>query len=154
MTDRPFSNYGRCVDMFAPGRDIISASRKSDTSLWPRCSTSMACPHGAGAAAFILRQNPELSPRNVTANRIAKATKGSIAKLPSCPVSPNLLLFVDQSSPELFLAMPPTFPSSPLVNTTTSTCGFESALNPYCGPWQQPPGYEIDWSRNKGTVQG
>jgi len=62
----------------------------------------MACPHVAGAAALIPSQDPELSPGNATANLVVKATKGTIAKLPPYPVSPNLLLFRGQLSSRVF----------------------------------------------------
>ncbi len=51
------SNYGKCVDMWAPGSDIISASRKSDTATEYRSGTSQAVPFVAGAAALYLQNS-------------------------------------------------------------------------------------------------
>ena len=49
------SNYGKCVDVWAPGEDIISASRRSDSATEFRSGTSQAVPFVAGTAALYLQ---------------------------------------------------------------------------------------------------
>jgi len=94
-----FSNYGTCIDIFAPGSDVLSAGHLDDTDRTIKSGTSMACPHVAGAAALILGQNPSLSAYSVTANLISKATPNLITGIPSSPSSPNKLLYVGDEPP-------------------------------------------------------
>ncbi|XP_071792854.1 aqualysin-1-like [Asterias amurensis] len=88
-----FSNYGPCVDIFAPGVDITSAWRGSDTATTTISGTSMACPHVSGVAALILGQSPSLTPNEVIAKILSDASSGRVSN--KGVLSPNLLLFTD-----------------------------------------------------------
>ncbi|XP_061489134.1 proprotein convertase subtilisin/kexin type 9 isoform X2 [Rhineura floridana] len=55
------TNFGRCVDVFAPGDDIIGASSDCSTCFTSQSGTSQAAAHVAGIAAMILNTNPDLS---------------------------------------------------------------------------------------------
>ncbi|MFM9084712.1 MAG: S8 family peptidase, partial [Actinomycetota bacterium] len=62
-----FSNYGSCVDMWAPGSSIVSADYTADSGSRTLSGTSMASPHVAGAAARLLSFNQNLTVTDVTA---------------------------------------------------------------------------------------
>jgi subtilisin family serine protease len=59
------SNYGLCLDLFAPGTNIVSASYGSDTGTATLSGTSMAAPHVAGIAAMYLEWIPGSQPVDV-----------------------------------------------------------------------------------------
>ncbi|XP_033102892.1 extracellular serine proteinase-like [Anneissia japonica] len=85
-----FSNYGGCVDLFAPGRDITSSWNEDDSSYNTISGTSMACPHVAGVAALHVSRDPSQTPREVTASILSEASRDQIFD----PMgSPNLLLY-------------------------------------------------------------
>lgn len=90
-----FSNYGTCVDIFAPGSDIVSAGYSSDTSYATKSGTSMAAPHTAGAVALLLQKYPTESAAQITARLLNNATSGKISDVMG---SPNRLLFTGASS--------------------------------------------------------
>jgi subtilisin family serine protease len=85
-----FSNYGSCVDVFAPGSSITSATNDSDTSTATWNGTSMASPHVAGVAALYLGQNPSWTPAQVANALLGNASSGRISDLQG---SPNELLY-------------------------------------------------------------
>ena len=84
-----FSNFGTCVDIFAPGEGILSSFGDSDTATAVLDGTSMATPHVAGVAALFLEANPDATPADVA----AAITGGAIRDVVGDPQgSPNLLL--------------------------------------------------------------
>ncbi|MFA5941516.1 MAG: S8 family peptidase [Sinimarinibacterium sp.] len=86
-----FSNFGACVDVFAPGSAITSAWYTSNTATNTIDGTSMASPHVAGAAALVLGVNPSATPEQVTDAIVGSATLGALSNVGSG--SPNALLY-------------------------------------------------------------
>ena len=95
--DTTYSNFGTCLDIFAPGTGITSAWFSSDTATNTISGTSMATPHVVGAAAIILAQHPTFTPQQVRDQMVADGTAGVVANAGTG--SPNLLLFVNNGAP-------------------------------------------------------
>ncbi|MEV8372551.1 S8 family serine peptidase [Kribbella sp. NPDC056861] len=85
------SNYGSCLDIWAPGTNIISASYSSNTGTATMTGTSMASPHTAGAAALYLGANPNATPQQVRDALVNNGTTGKLTGINSG--SPNVLLY-------------------------------------------------------------
>jgi hypothetical protein len=86
-----FSNFGTCVDLFAPGSSITSAWSTSNTATNTISGTSMATPHVAGVAALYLAQFGNQSAAAVAQGLIGNATTGVVTNPGSG--SPNRLLY-------------------------------------------------------------
>jgi len=86
-----FSNYGSCVDVFAPGNNITSSWIGSTSATNTISGTSMASPHVAGVAALYLQGAPTASVATVTNAIISTATTGVVTSAGTG--SPNRLLF-------------------------------------------------------------
>jgi len=78
-----FSNYGRCVEFWAPGSDITSAAHTSDRGSATFSGTSMACPHVAGGAALVLQRNQNQNSAKVLQGLRDASAKGVISDLKS-----------------------------------------------------------------------
>jgi subtilisin family serine protease len=91
-TKTSWSNYGSCVDWFAPGSAITSAWYSSNTATNTISGTSMASPHTAGVAALYLQSNPGASPATVATALYANTTKGVVK---SSNTTNNHLLFTN-----------------------------------------------------------
>jgi len=110
-----FSNFGTCLDIFAPGSSITSSWRTSDTATNTISGTSMATPHVTGVAALFLETNPTASPATVAAAIINNSTPNKVTNAGTG--SPNRLLFSLLTG-----APPPPPPGSELLLNR----GFES----------------------------
>lgn len=98
-----FSNYGKCVDIFAPGLNILSTYTGSKTASATLSGTSMASPHICGLLSYYLSLQPGagseffvadkgVSPAQLKKNLIHYGTKGILSDIPD-DGTPNILAF-------------------------------------------------------------
>jgi cerevisin len=94
------SNHGKCVDVFAPGINIISTWTGSRTATNTISGTSMAASHVSGLIAYFLSLEPDnsseyfinsLTPKELKDKIINLATKNILKNIPVD--TPNLLVF-------------------------------------------------------------
>ncbi|GAA2583095.1 S8 family serine peptidase [Actinomadura fulvescens] len=109
-----FSNYGSCLDLFAPGAGIVSSWIGGDSATRTASGTSMASPHVAGAAALVLAGNPGYTPAQVGSALTSAASTGTVTGPGSG--SPNRLLFTTDGS-----GAPPPPPPPPCDAKTNDT---------------------------------
>eukprot|EP00523_Entomoneis_sp_CCMP467_P003014 CAMPEP_0168750990 /NCGR_PEP_ID=MMETSP0724-20121128/17581_1 /TAXON_ID=265536 /ORGANISM="Amphiprora sp., Strain CCMP467" /LENGTH=650 /DNA_ID=CAMNT_0008799077 /DNA_START=22 /DNA_END=1975 /DNA_ORIENTATION=+ len=102
-----FSNFGPCVDLFAPGSFILSVGGTNGAYL---SGTSMAAPHVAGAAALYLQENPGANAYSVGEALVNLASSNKISDPKG---SPNKLLYIGNINGDV--------QTSPTETTTTTT---------------------------------
>jgi serine protease len=85
-----YSNFGPCLDLYAPGDGITSATNVSDDLYYQASGTSMATPHVTGAAALYLQSFPGASPATVNQAILANASAGVVSSIGR--TTPNLLV--------------------------------------------------------------
>jgi subtilisin family serine protease len=106
-----YSNWGSCVDLFAPGSGIQSSYIGANNAYANLSGTSMASPHVAGVAALILGSYPSYTPAQVRSSMIAAATPNIITDAAG---SANVLLTT------LFDATSAPAPAPAPIDTTTA----------------------------------
>ncbi|HFX6173938.1 TPA: S8 family peptidase [Acinetobacter baumannii] len=89
-TRASYSNYGSCVDIFAPGSQINSSWIGSNTATKVLNGTSMATPHVVGVVAEMLQSTPTATSQTISTNLLNQASN-NVVKNPSG--SPNRLLY-------------------------------------------------------------
>jgi subtilisin family serine protease len=94
-TRSSYSNYGACVDIYAPGNNITSSTPNTPAapSWYQQMSgTSMSAPHITGIAASLLSENPTLTPNQLTSLILNNASSNKINK--NTISTPNLLAYI------------------------------------------------------------
>jgi len=127
-----FSNYGTCVEIWAPGSAVVSASNSDDTGTRSLSGTSMACPHVSGAAALVLGVDPSKNSAKVLQELMDKAAMNVISDLKSGDT--NALLWVGEGS------APTPAPTPAPPPGTWSVTGTGCAMNGNCIQSNNHPG--------------
>jgi len=122
-----FSNYGTCVDIFAPGVLVLSADHRGNDRYAQRSGTSMAAPHVVGVVARYLQGNPTATPMQVWDWMSANATYCSVTSYSQTRLNNSLSRLIQMDAA-------PGLPCEP-QNVTLSVEGVAATFN-----WTQPPG--------------
>ena len=114
-----YSNYGSCVDIFAPGSDLVGAWFGSTDIYRSSSGTSNAAPIVSGIVALMLQDNPSLTQSQVKERLKTNATRDVLFNIGSG--SQNLLAYslFDPSSPAPTTTVPVTTTTIPVTTTTT-----------------------------------
>jgi subtilisin family serine protease len=124
-----WSNWGSCLDLFAPGDAITSDWHTSNIATNTIGGTSMAAPHVTGAAAVLLASQPSLSPADVALQIAARATAGIVTN--PGDASPNLLLYSPPSVPGTPTGVSAVAGNASAAVTWTPPSGGDSAITSY-----------------------
>jgi hypothetical protein len=118
-----FSNFGSCLDLFAPGSSITSTWSTGDTATNTISGTSMASPHVAGAVALLLGENGATAPAEVASTLTSNATSGVVTSAGTG--SPNRLLYSVPGS----VNPPPPPPPAPANDAFSAATAISAATN-------------------------
>lgn len=149
-----WSNFGSCVDLFAPGEGISTIWNETDTTTTFASGTSFSSPFVAGIAALYLEQYPTALPGEVATAIVTNATTGVISDVGLN--SPNLLAY----SPVSAIQPPPgcdgraysgSLPGAGSSDYQSSSNGFSSSSGKFLGNVEMPVGASFGLSLEKKT---
>jgi subtilisin family serine protease len=146
-----YSNFGTCLDIFAPGSNIVSSWMGGTTTTNTISGTSMATPHVAGVAAVLFGRYPTSTPAQIAAMLRNSATPNVV--ISAGTGSPNYLLYLDPLGGPIVAPPPPTpvAPSAPTGIVITPSSGSLS-VKFTAGAAGTSPITNYKYSLNGGTT--
>jgi subtilisin family serine protease len=140
-----FSNFGTCVDLFAPGVGITAGWIGSNTATMTISGTSMATPHVAGVALLLREANPTATPAQIASLITNNATVGKITGAGTG--TPNKLLFMG------FITGPGV--NQPPTARFTASCGANHTCTfDASGSTDDVGVVGFEWKRGSGVIIG
>lgn len=148
------SNFGSCVDIFAPAYAIYAASGESDGANTAWIGTLMAAGLTAGVAALYLEQHPTASPAEVSAAVLGTATLNVLSNIGAG--SPNRLLYAPLTAPSTAFILQPaplylTFVRDASGATISESAEIRNLFKPSLNWSASAPGF-LTLSANSGTL--
>lgn len=93
-----FSNFGKCVTLFAPGVNVVSLAHTDNRSVKELSGTSFAAPHVTGIIAVMISEFQNITAVEVKQKLLEMSTVGKLKRISEFPESPNALLFSGAAS--------------------------------------------------------
>ncbi len=140
-----FSNFGDCVDVFAPGQNIVSNSHLDASTPRSLSGTSMASPHVAGLAALYLGENKTASPSDVAVAIQAGAQAGIVVDAKS--LNGNYLINTRFTNASLPPVGAPTALTASNITSTSATVSWTAPSGT-----QAASGYKVEYRESSATA--
>lgn len=140
-----FSNFGDCVDVFAPGQNIVSNSHLDSSTPRSLSGTSMASPHVAGLAALYLGENKTASPSDVAVAIQAGAQAGIVVDAKS--LNGNYLINTRFTNASLPPVGAPTALTASNITSTSATVSWTAPSGT-----QAASGYKVEYRESSATA--
>jgi subtilisin family serine protease len=150
-----WSNFGACVDLFAPGEGVSTIWNGGDTVTTYASGTSFSSPYATGVAALYLEQHPTSLPSEVASALVSSATTNVVID-PGVD-SPNLLLYSMVAAPapvgcsgNIFTG---SLPSPGTIDYQSNISGFTGNAGKYSAKMQLPTdaSFSLSLERKGGT---
>jgi subtilisin family serine protease/phosphodiesterase/alkaline phosphatase D-like protein len=141
-----FSNFGSCVDIFAPGAGITGGWIGSPSATVTISGTSMAAPHVAGAAAVYLGLNPKATVAQVADALKADSTKGAVTNIDGTTL--NNMLFVSPTDGGPAVSNP-----AVLISTITGITHLQAEASVEINPNNAPTTASFEYATDSQFTQ-
>jgi subtilisin family serine protease len=116
-----WSNFGSCVDLYAPGVNVVSLNYADSSGAATMSGTSMSSPHVAGAAALYIAANPGISATSVALAIKSGASTRGFSHVASHVGSPNAQLNISNMNANATVGVAPSAPTRLTAKASSMT---------------------------------